>query len=80
MLRTAGEPVEAIARAVVTERNRLKAAYRMDDDPRLVAIMEMRNLRKYGDPLGPTAEGLRNRYADWEAVIAAACRPARLVD
>ncbi|MGJ3629381.1 hypothetical protein AB5I41_25620 [Sphingomonas sp. MMS24-JH45] len=75
-----GQGEEAVARALVAARNALKVRFRALDDPALVALMEARNRAKYGDPLGPSADALLVRYGDWQRVIEAACRPARLID
>lgn len=69
---------EAVARTLVAERNELKRAFRSADDPRIVALMEGRNLARYGNALGPDADQLFAKYGSWSAVIEAACRPARL--
>lgn len=79
VLRAAGQSDGAIARAPVARRNALKAAFRERESPALVALIEARNLAKYGDPVGPDADYLFARYGDWGAVIAAACRPALIV-
>ena len=76
--RADGEPVEAIARDLVVQRNAIKQRFRAEDDPILVALMEQRNRKKYGDPTGPDADWLFRKYGSWEAVIDAACRPARI--
>lgn len=78
-LLAAGEHEEFVARRLVAERNAVKAAIRSHDPPSLVALLEARNVAKYGDPVGPTADQLHARYGDWGEVIAAACRPARLL-
>ena len=79
-LASGGATIEQVARTLVKRRNELKAAYRAGDDSRLVALMEARNLAKYGDPIGPDADQLLQRYGDWRAVVAAAARPAAMVD
>ncbi|MBX9860083.1 MAG: hypothetical protein K2Y20_10900 [Sphingomonas sp.] len=79
VLRAAGQSDEAIARALVARRNAMKAAFRECESPALVALIEARNLAKYGDPVGPGADHLFVKYGDWRAVIAAACRPALIV-
>ncbi|MCM8729429.1 hypothetical protein ACFO8O_00410 [Hephaestia sp. GCM10023244] len=76
--KTDGESLEVIARDLVTRRNALKQRFRAGDDPAIVALMEQRNRLKYGDPIGPDADWLFRKYGSWEAVIAAACRPARI--
>lgn len=77
MLSEGIEP-EMVARRLVDLRNALKARFRAQDDPAIVAVMEQRNRLKYGHPLGPDADALFERYGLWEAVLAAACRPASL--
>lgn len=74
--RAEGQSSEQIARALVHKRNLLKASYRREDDPSLVALMEARNLARYGNALGPDADAQYRKYGDWDLVIEAACRPA----
>lgn len=74
----AGWSEERVARHLVAARNRLKLIARRSDDPRIVAIVEARNVAKYGHPVGPTANQLYLRYGSWRVVIEAACRPAKL--
>lgn len=56
---------ERIARHLVDARNRLKVVARKADDPAIVALVEARNLVKYGHPVGPTADQLHQRYGSW---------------
>lgn len=79
-LRSAGASDERIARHLVLMRNELKRRFRSEDDPAIVALMERRNMAKYGDVLGPDAEWLFRKYGSWAEVIAAACLPARLAE
>jgi cytochrome c-type biogenesis protein CcmH/NrfF len=44
---------EAVARRMVRRRNELKYEARLADNRAVVWAMELRNLRKYGDPIGP---------------------------
>lgn len=73
-----GRDEEAVARELVAARNELKRQARLADDPDDVRLMELRNLARYGDPLGPGPEQLFRKYGSWVGVIEAACRPARL--
>jgi uncharacterized protein DUF4157 len=58
MLRKGGNPAE-VANWAVEARNALKAQIR-NEGPRIVKVAaEARNVRKYGNPLGPSAEQLR---------------------
>ncbi len=77
-MRADGIDEETIARLLVAERNRLKSQFRSNDPAPIVALMEARNLAKYGDPVGPGPEWFFNRYGTWSAVIEAACRTADL--
>ena len=79
-LRAAGADDESVARHLVQLRNELKRKYRSEDDPAIVALMERRNLAKYGHGLGPDADWLFRRYGSSAEVLAAACRPAHLAD
>ena len=79
-LRARGWTEQEVARALVDRRNRLKLRARALDDPADVALMEIRNRAKYGNPLGPNADMLYRKYKSWAAVIEAACRPGRLSD
>lgn len=74
----AGADEESVARELIDLRNKLKAQFREYDDPKVVRLMELRNLQKYGHPLGPDADWLFRKYGNWNAVISAACRSARL--
>ena len=63
-----GKTVEEIARAVSTERNRIRlAAYA--DDPDGLAAVKARNLEKYGHEEGPLPEELYEQYGSWTAVM-----------
>ena len=62
-----GESVEAIARAVSKRRNEIRLeAY--EGRPEELAKAKQRNLEKYGDENGPTAESLYEKYGSWELV------------
>lgn len=74
-----GEGLEDVARSLVVKRNALKVSYRAPVEPALLASLEARNLQRYGDPIGPTADWLKARYGSWEAVVAASARPACLL-
>lgn len=67
-----------VALEMVKRRNALKHEARREDDPTIVVLLEQRNLRKYGDPIGPGGDWLYEKYGSWRLVIEAACRPADL--
>lgn len=67
-MQTQGKTTEEIARAVSTERNRIRlAAYA--DDPEGLAAVKARNLEKYGHEEGPLPEELFEQYGSWETVM-----------
>ncbi len=74
----AGRSVESVAREAVERRNGLKLRYRANAPPAIIARLELRNLVKYGHPVGPDADAFFRKYGSWEEVLAAASRPASL--
>ncbi|MHB8874567.1 MAG: RHS repeat domain-containing protein [Myxococcaceae bacterium] len=74
-MRQAGVSPEQIARTLHAERNALKVAYRGLSPPEAVKAFELRNIKKYGNPLGPTVEQLRAAGKSWEEIAASAARP-----
>ncbi|MEM1026511.1 MAG: LamG-like jellyroll fold domain-containing protein [Planctomycetota bacterium] len=75
--RAAGSTGEATARLLNAERNALKVKYRAKTPASLVKEMEARNLRKYGDPLGPSIDYFRSKGRSWESIIDSASKPAK---
>jgi hypothetical protein len=73
--RAAGADAEAVARMLVAERNALKVKYRELSPADFVKQAEARNVEKYGNPLGPTADQLRAQGKTWEQIIDSAARP-----
>ena len=66
-MKAEGSGVEEIARAVSKRRNEIRLeAYK--DDPEGLAKVKERNLQKYGDENGPTADSLYEKYGSWETV------------
>jgi hypothetical protein len=78
-MRDSGMSSETIARAVHAERRWLTATFKaLTPEPWRSRIQD-RTLAVYGDPVGPTIEGLRARGKSWEDIIDSATRPgARL--
>jgi peptidoglycan hydrolase-like protein with peptidoglycan-binding domain len=62
------EGLEAAARFAVAERNKLKAMIRGRGPALFKKLAEMRNEKKYGDPLGLGYEALRAAKSDTEIV------------
>ena len=73
--RSAGADSEVVARMLVAERNALKVKYRELSPADFVKQAEARNVEKYGNPLGPTADQLRAQGKTWEQIIDSAARP-----
>lgn len=69
---------EEVARWIVAERNALKLAYRDLTPPDLLAIIEARTLRVYGNVLGPSVAQLRAHGRSWREIIEAASRAGSL--
>ncbi|MFI1680805.1 MULTISPECIES: hypothetical protein [unclassified Streptomyces] len=76
----AGRSDEEIARTLVDMRNEAKDITRAGMSPEAVQALEARNMKKYGNPLGPTADQQYAKYGSWKAVIAAATRSSAAVD
>jgi archaellum component FlaC len=73
-LRNQEKTSEDIARMVSQMRRDLGIKYKDMTPPELREIYYEANIKKYGDPLGPTIEYLRSRGNTWEEIIASACR------
>ena len=73
--RAAGQDAEATARMLNAERNALKLQYRKFSPPDFVKQAESRNVRLYGDPVGPSVEYFRAEGKTWEQIIEKAARP-----
>lgn len=78
-MRAEGRSEEDIARALVHMRNDAKDVVRAGMTPEQVAELEARNQKKYGNPLGPTADQLYMKYGSWEGVADAATRSSAAV-
>lgn len=67
-LRAEGKSIEEIARAISTERNRLRLeAYK--DNPEGLEKAKKSNLETYGHEEGPLPDELFEKYGSWETVI-----------
>jgi len=73
-MRDEGATLEEMARAVSTERNRLRLAA-MADDPEGLAKVKQSNLETYGHEEGPTPDELFEKYGSWETVLQKAFSP-----
>lgn len=73
-MRLAGSSQEDIARTLHADRRALGVKYKnLTPAPKLEEIYQ-RNLKKYGDRLGPTVEWLRERGKSWDDIINSASR------
>lgn len=67
-MRDEGATIEEMARAVSTERNRLRLASYADDPEGLKKVRES-NLKNYGHEDGPTPDEMYTKYGSWEIVM-----------
>ncbi|MBO4410641.1 MAG: hypothetical protein J5794_00405 [Lachnospiraceae bacterium] len=67
-MRAEGASIEEMARAVSTERNRLRLAAHQNDPEGLAAVKES-NLKTYGHEEGPLPDELYEKYGSWELVL-----------
>ncbi|MFD5555740.1 hypothetical protein ACFWIA_18110 [Streptomyces sp. NPDC127068] len=79
-MRARGASEEEIARRMVALRNDAKEITRAGMSPEQVRRLEERNVAKYGNPLGPTADQLYAKYGSWAEVTEAATRTSEAVD
>nr|CUV28161.1 putative hemagglutinin-related protein [Ralstonia solanacearum] len=74
-MRAAGVSEENIARWAVDQRNSLKTTYRSMSPPDFVQAVEARNVEKYGNSLGPSADQLKQKGLTWTEIANSAARP-----
>ena len=73
-MRDEGAALEAIARAVSAERNRVRLAS-YENDPEELAKVKKSNLPTYGDENGPTPDQMFEKYGSWQNVLVKAFSP-----
>jgi len=73
-MRDEGAAMEAIARAVSAERNRVRLA-QYENDPEGLAKIKESNLKTYGNEEGPTPDQLYEKYESWQTVLQKAFSP-----
>jgi hypothetical protein len=74
---SAGVEVEHVARRLHRKRRAIGVRYKLQTPlfgKRGQLAVYRRNLRKYGNPLGPSVEWLRSRGRTWEEICGSACR------
>jgi RHS repeat-associated protein len=74
-MKAAGHSVEEIATTLHADRRALGVKYKDMTPPEMLKKILERNLKKYGDELGPTIEWLRAQGKSWEEIIESASRP-----
>lgn len=74
-----GKSPEQIGKALVALRNEAKVSARAIMSsadpvygPLAVKFLEIRNINKYWNPVGPTAKQLLKKYGSWDVVVEAA--------
>ena len=73
-MREEGASVEEMARAVSTERNRLRMEASQNTPEELASVKES-NLKNYGHEDGPTPDELFEQYGSWTTVLQKAFSP-----
>jgi RHS repeat-associated protein len=68
-MRSQGRSSEDIARRVVLQRNSQKVEARSLMTEAEVKLLEGPNIKRYGDPVGPTPDELFDKYGDWDVII-----------
>lgn len=74
-LATKGYSSEEIAVIVSRMRRWIGVRYKDMTDPKLLEKIFERNMKKYGDPWGPSIEYLRSKGYTWEQIIKKAAEP-----
>ncbi|MPX29061.1 VENN motif pre-toxin domain-containing protein [Moraxella catarrhalis] len=69
-----GKSEEEVAVWAINKRNELKVKYRGDTPPEKLREIELRNIEKYGNALGPTAHYLRQKGKTWKEIIDSASK------
>lgn len=70
-----GKSAEKIARYLHKKRRDIGLKYKDRTPPDKRKVIKERNTEKYGDPLGPTIDYLRNnKNRSWEQIIESATR------
>ena len=73
-----GKSAEAIARALHAERRKLATHFKEQTPEPLRSQIYRRTFAVYGDPIGPTIEGLRAQGKSWNDIIESATKPGTL--
>lgn len=79
-MRAAGTSAEQAARLLVPLRNQLKLDLRVQGSWFAARTADVRNLVRYGNRAGPTADDLYRQYGSWDKVLDALGRTNTTVD
>jgi uncharacterized coiled-coil DUF342 family protein len=74
LMRSQGRSSEEIARVLHAQRRALGEKFKELTPPEKLKEIYARNLKKYGDRLGPTIGWLRAQGKSWEEIIESASR------
>ena len=74
-MRSEGKDWEEIARTLSGERRDLGEKHKDMTAPDLREQIYQRNIRDYGDPLGPTIQWFRDKGYSWQEIAEKSCRP-----
>lgn len=69
-----GRSVEEVARILHADRRALGVQYKDLTPPDMLKKIYQRNIERYGDPLGPSIDWLRERGKTWEQIAESATR------
>lgn len=74
-MRASGASSESIARTVHAQRRALGVKYKNLTPAEMLEGIYKRNIKKYGDKLGPSIDYLRGKGKSWDDIIDSATRP-----
>ena len=74
-LRAEGRSPEDVARLLHAERREIGRRYKRITPAPARLVIWFRNLLRYGDPLGPSIDWMREAGKTWEQISESACRP-----
>lgn len=69
-----GATLEETARWAVAQRDAIKRIYRQQTPPAVLAFIESKTMRRYGNAMGPSVDDLRAAGKSWQQIIDSATR------
>ena len=73
-MRASGASAEEIAKYAYNARNDLKIKYREYTPPDVLEVIDLRNMERYGNKIGPTFESLISKGKTFEQIIESSTR------